>query len=89
MLNCAVDQIFRPGALVAKQWTASMSPAKYRMMSTVCGWRALMWNHGEVSRGFLIHMLTLTNNRCPMRPSSTHFFARRAAGVKRWFRFTP
>jgi hypothetical protein len=89
MEKWAVVQIVRPGALVAKHCTASTSPQKWRMISTVCGWSALIWKYGELSAGFLIHMLMLTKSRCPSRPSSCQRFARRAAGVKRWFRLIP
>ena len=59
------------------------------MMSTVCGCRAFTWNQGELSRGFLIHMLMFMNSWWPIRPSSIQLLASRAAGVKRWFRSTP
>ena len=74
---------------MALQCTVSISPQKWRMISTVWGCSALIWNQGELSRGFMIHMLMFMKSRWPMRPSSIHFFARRAAGVKRWFMLIP
>jgi hypothetical protein len=89
-LNEAVDHMLRPGAFIAKHCTRSMSPQKWRIMSTEWGFRAFKWKYGESSSfGRPIHRAMFTKSSAPRRPSSNQPFASRAAGVKRWLKLMP